>query len=171
MHVSDEARYRLRLAEGFMEEAGQDVALQRWRSCVDNSQLATENAAKAVLALLGPVGRTHDPATQLRQALERGECPDSTRGNIERLAECAELLGSDVHIQSDYGDEAVGQTPWELFDESAARQALSLAGEALRLEPKRCSRHNGTTPAHESRGRPNRTSCILAANCAIIITA
>ena len=69
MQVTDEARYRLRLAEGFLQEARQDLALQRWRSCVDNSQLAVENAAKAALAFLGPVGRTHNPATLLRQAL------------------------------------------------------------------------------------------------------
>lgn len=69
MQVTDEARYRLRLAEGFLQEARQDIALQRWRSCVDNSQLAVENAAKAALAFLGPVGRTHNPATLLRQAL------------------------------------------------------------------------------------------------------
>ncbi|MGH2352681.1 MAG: HEPN domain-containing protein [Chloroflexota bacterium] len=52
MSTSEDTRYRLRLAEGFLQEAHQDFALQRWRSCVDNSQLATENAAKAVLAAL-----------------------------------------------------------------------------------------------------------------------
>lgn len=53
------AEYRLKLAQGFLNEARQDVGLGRWRSAVDNAQLAVENAAKAVLALLGPVGRTH----------------------------------------------------------------------------------------------------------------
>jgi HEPN domain-containing protein len=52
-----EAIYRLRLAEGFLEEARQDVVLQRWRSALDNSQLAVEHAVKSVLALLGPVVR------------------------------------------------------------------------------------------------------------------
>lgn len=52
-----EAEYRLRLAEGFLEEARQDVQLGRWRSCVDNSQVAAENAVKATLALIGPVSR------------------------------------------------------------------------------------------------------------------
>jgi HEPN domain-containing protein len=50
----EEARYRLRLADGFLRGAGEDLNLCRWRSCVDNSQLAAENAAKVVLALLGP---------------------------------------------------------------------------------------------------------------------
>lgn len=66
-----EAIYRLRLAEGFLEEARQDVVLQRWRSALNNSQLAVEHAAKSVLALLGPVGHTHNPAMYLRQALEQ----------------------------------------------------------------------------------------------------
>lgn len=46
--------------------------LELWRSCVDNSQLASENAAKAVLALIGPVSRTHNPAVLLLEALEGG---------------------------------------------------------------------------------------------------
>ena len=56
---STDAQYRFRIAQGFLEESRQDVGLTRWRSAVDNAQLATENAAKAVLALVGPVGRTH----------------------------------------------------------------------------------------------------------------
>ncbi|MCE2393128.1 HEPN domain-containing protein [Candidatus Poribacteria bacterium] len=56
---SSDAQYRFRIAQGFLEESRQDVTLTRWRSAVDNAQLATENAAKSVLALVGPVGRTH----------------------------------------------------------------------------------------------------------------
>ena len=62
MPAPEEVSYRLRLVLGFLEEAQQDFNLGRWRSCVDNSQLVTENAAKAMLALLGPVGRTHNPS-------------------------------------------------------------------------------------------------------------
>jgi len=40
--------YRLALVEGFLAEAEQDVGLERWRSCVNNAQLAVENAGKAV---------------------------------------------------------------------------------------------------------------------------
>lgn len=42
----DEVSYRLALAEGFLAEAEQDLDLNRWRSCVDNAQLAVENAAR-----------------------------------------------------------------------------------------------------------------------------
>lgn len=43
------------------------------------------------------------------------------------------MLGHDVHVQTDYGDEVGGRTPWELFDESDARQSLSVAEEAVGL--------------------------------------
>ena len=116
MVLQPEANYRYRLARGFLEEARQDEELKRWRSCVDNSQLAVENAAKAVLSLLAPLGRTHDPAALLRQALVTNRFAGVDQESIERLAECAELMGRDIHIKSDYGDEAGWQTPWDLFD-------------------------------------------------------
>ena len=64
-----DAQYRFRVAQGFLEESRQDVALNRWRSAVDNAQLAVENAAKAVLALIAPVGRTHNLILSLRLGL------------------------------------------------------------------------------------------------------
>ncbi len=104
----ESALYRLKIAQGFLEESRQDVQLQRWRSAVDNSQLAVENSAK-------------------------GYFSTSIAEKIERLAECAEQLGFDVHIQTDYGDETGRRTPWDLFDEEDARQAQSLAQESVDL--------------------------------------
>ena len=128
---STDAKYRFRIAQGFLEESRQDVVLTRWRSAVDNAQLATENAAKAVLALVGPVGRTHQPALLLRQALQIFS--PSHQQYVERLSEQAEMLGFDVHVQTDYGDEMEGVTPWELFSEDDARSALAIADEAVGL--------------------------------------
>ena len=128
---SSDAQYRFRIAQGFLEESRQDVALTRWRSAVDSAQLATENAAKTVLALVGPVGRTHQPALLLRQALQIFS--PSYQQYVERLSEQAEMLGFDVHVQTDYGDEMEGVTPWELFNEDDARSALAIAEEAVRL--------------------------------------
>ena len=98
---NSESRYRLRLARGFLEEARQDVSLGRWRSALDNSQLVVEHAAKAVLALLGPVGRTHNPAVHLREALAKGRFDPAQAPAVQALTEKAELLGPDVHIQTD----------------------------------------------------------------------
>lgn len=129
-----QAAYRLKLAHGFLEEARQDADLGRWRSSVDSAQLAVENAGKTVLALFGAVGRTHNPATQIRRLIGEGDRIDAALADrLERLAELGELLGPDIHIQTDYGDEAEGRTPWELFDEEDARQALTIAVEAVGL--------------------------------------
>lgn len=133
MKSINDADYRLKLAQGFLDEAHQDVNLERWRSTMDNSQLAVENAAKAVLALIGPVGRTHKPGPLLRQAAQDGTLEISDLTKVKRLAQLAELLGFDVHVQTDYGDEMGGRTPWELFDEPDARQALAMAEEAVKL--------------------------------------
>ena len=133
MPPTDECRYRLRLADGFLREARQDLQLERWRSCVDNSQLAVENAAKAVLALLAPVARTHHPAPLLREAISENRFPREAQAAVERIAECAELLGPDVYIESDYGDEASWRTPWELFGENDALSALQLSEDAVQM--------------------------------------
>lgn len=131
--VFESSLYRLRIAHGFLEESRQDVELGRWRSAVDNSQLAVENSAKAVLSLAAPVGKTHNPAPQLRETLTKGYFSADIAEKIEHLAECAEQLGFDVHIQTDYGDETGRLTPWDLFDEEDARQAQSLAQESVDL--------------------------------------
>lgn len=133
MKRRQETNYCLRVAQGFRDEARQDVDLGRWRSTMDNAQLAVENAAKAVLALIGPVGRTHKPGPLLRQAAQDGTLIISDPAKITRLAQLAELLGFDIHVQTDYGDEMAGRTPWELFDEPDARRALAMAEEAVKL--------------------------------------
>jgi len=130
--MTDSREYRLKLAAGFLKEASQDLTLQRWRSVMSHTQLAVENAAKAVLTLIGPVGRTHQPAPLLREVVQQGAFFEGQR-HVERLAELAELLGPDIHIQTDYGDEAGGLTPWELFDQDDAQQALAMAEEAVDL--------------------------------------
>jgi HEPN domain-containing protein len=133
MQITEEVSYRLRLAEGFLNEARQDLELRRWRSCVDNSQLSVENAAKAVLALLGPVGRTHNPAAILRQGLADGLFSNDVSEYVSKIAEHAELLGHDVHMETDYGSEVGWRTPWELFDEADADQSFDIAEQAVHL--------------------------------------
>jgi HEPN domain-containing protein len=131
--TNPEADYRLKLAEGYLDEARQDASTGRWRSCADSSQLAAENAAKAVLAMIGPVGRTHDPGAILLEELNKGRFPQAIESQVRRIAECAEQLGSEVHLETAYGDEAARRTPWEIFDEKKARAALRFAEEAVTL--------------------------------------
>ena len=134
MHGKQEVTYRLKVAQGFLAECQQDLVLQRWRSAVDNGQLTIEHATKAVLATLGPVGRTHNPSTPLHQAHQENKFATALSREVQRLAELATLMGRDLHIQTDYGDETSGLTPWELFDETDAQQALAMAEEAVALD-------------------------------------
>ena len=133
MDAQDEVSYRVNLAEGFLAEAREDNQLRRWRSCVDNSQLAVENAAKAALALIGPVGQTHDPGKLLRKALAENLFRPPIRKQVSQLAEYAQTLGPDIHIQSDYGKQESGLTPWQIFGEEDAKKALALAEDAVHL--------------------------------------
>jgi HEPN domain-containing protein len=139
----DEISYRMRLAIGFLSEARQDSDLKRWRSCVDNSQLAVENAAKAVLALLGPVGKTHNPAGLLRRALADNRFSPDIIAPVTALAQDAERLGHDVHMDTNYGSEANWRTPWELFGESDAQQSLGIAEDAVDLARQIVESHTG----------------------------
>lgn len=86
-----DARYRLRLARGFLAEARQDLALKRWRSAVDNAQLSVENSAKAVLALAGSTGKTHSTGELLREALDYGVFAGKVCEEVELLVQYAEL--------------------------------------------------------------------------------
>lgn len=133
MEGTQGARYRLYLAELHLGAAQRLVGLEMWPTCVDNCQVVAENAAKAVLALLAPLGRTHDPGVQLHKALRESRFPEALRERVERLAQCAERLGSDVHTKVTYGDEERYITPWELFREPEGRTYLELAEEAFRL--------------------------------------
>jgi HEPN domain-containing protein len=82
--MSREVDYRIALAAGFLAEAEQDFTLERWRSCVDNAQLAVENAGKAALASFGIAPKTHEPARQIAVVLREQELPV----NVRELREC-----------------------------------------------------------------------------------
>ena len=58
------------------------------------------------------------------------------------IADLAEMLGFDVHVQTDYGDEMEGRTPWELFDEADARQSVNMAAEVVGLAEQIVGTHN-----------------------------
>lgn len=133
MDCERDAAYRLKLGEGFFEEAEQDFNLSRWRSCVDNSQLCVENSAKAVIARYVPVPRTHNVTGPLEELRKSAKISPEVAEKISILKQCADLLGYDEHIHSDYGEEATFRTPWELFDKEDAERSLDIAKRALQL--------------------------------------
>lgn len=127
MNAPEEIRYRLALAEGFLREAEQDLGLQRWRSCVDNAQLAVENSGKAVLALFGAPPKTHDPAREIASLLRSRPLPPSAQEAIRGLLPDLLALGTAEHFLTDYGDEASYTLPWDLFTRESADDALGAA--------------------------------------------
>lgn len=144
MDSEQDVRFRLRLAEGFLQEAEQDLTLSRWRSCVDNAQLAVENAIKAVLARHGPVPKTHEVSRPLAN-LQRLEGLDTTvKEKLATLQGLAERLSYEDHIRSDYGEEATFKTPWELFNEDDAREAVQVARQTLGLATEILQGHGKT---------------------------
>lgn len=130
MNTVDEVTYRMALSAGFLGEAKQDLALERWRSCVDNAQLAVENAGKVVLGLFGIPSKTHDPAQQVAAMLREQELPDGIQAEILGMLPDLLAFGKREHFLTDYGDETTYTLPWDLFDREAAEKAFATAQRA-----------------------------------------
>lgn len=127
MSASRDVDYRIALAVGFLKEAEQDFALERWRSCVDNAQLAVENAGKAALALFGIAPKTHDPARQIAAILREQELPAEVSTLLRDMLPDLLVLGTETHFLTDYGDEANYTLPWDLFTQQTAEDAWQAA--------------------------------------------
>lgn len=103
------------------------MELKRWRSCVDNAQLAIENAGKAILALFGIAAKTHDPAQQLAAIVRKQQLPSPVEETIQQLLPELLALGAAEHFLTDYGDERTYTLPWDLFTRESATEALDSA--------------------------------------------
>jgi HEPN domain-containing protein len=133
VNSSDNAAYRLALAEGFLAEAEQDFKLERWRSCADNAQLAVENAGKTVLALFAVTSKTHEPARQVAALLRTQTVPAKVQERLQILLSNLLALGASEYFQTDYGDEATYTLPWDLFTRESAIDALEAARRSFAL--------------------------------------
>ena len=91
----EEALYRLRLASEHLKRAELALRARDWPMAVHFSQLAAENAAKAIIAVFEAPARTHDPSEQLLGLLDR--LPVGLRPGAEELAEIAICLFRDLH--------------------------------------------------------------------------
>jgi HEPN domain-containing protein len=131
--ASRDVDYRIALGAGFLAEAEQDFTLERWRSCVDNAQLAVENAGKAALALFGITPKTHDPARQLAAILREQELPARLSELLHAMLPDLLVLGTETHFLTDYGDEANYRLPWDLFTQQTAEDALQSAQRLVRI--------------------------------------
>jgi HEPN domain-containing protein len=131
VNVRDEIAYQAALAKGFLAEAEQDIRLERWRSCVDNAQLAVENAGKAVLALFGVTPKTHDPAREIVTVLRTQKLPVKIQQELNAIIPDLLALGTAEHFLTDYGDEATYTLPWDLFTKESAKEALATAQRSV----------------------------------------
>lgn len=129
MELSD-AQYRLKLAGGFLKEAEQQFKHKLFRAVVDAAQLSVENAIKAVIAIFKPVPKVHEMAEATREILSEIKFNADEIEKLKRLQQLAEIMGFEIHIRTDYGDELQQVTPWELYDEDEARKALNFAQES-----------------------------------------
>lgn len=127
MNAPGEVSYRLALAKGFLAEAEQDITLERWRSCVDNSQLTVENVGKTALALFGVPPKTHDPVRQIAAFLREQTLPQEIQLVLQQMLPDLLALGQREHILTDYGDEQTFTLPWDLFTQQSAKDALQTA--------------------------------------------
>ena len=133
MNCKEEAHYRLRLAEGFLIEAKQDLSLSRWRSCVDNSQLSVENSGKAIIVIFEPVEKSRNLSIQLKRLVKNKIVNKALIEDIDRALSLFEEIGSDKHFLTDYGDETTYRDPWQLFGEKDAQESLAIAEKCFSL--------------------------------------
>lgn len=133
MDSIEEAKFRLRLSEGFLKEAEDFFNLSHWRSCVSSAQLTVENASKAVLTFFQPIVKLHGISKLLFALVDEHGFKEEMAKKIERLAENARVLGFEEHIRTDYGDELGYRTPWEIYNLTHAEKALSLAKDSFKL--------------------------------------
>lgn len=131
MHYQNEALFRLRLASGFLKEAEQDFNLERWRSCIDNAQLCSENAGKSIIAIFKPIEKTHDPSIQLKKLIEEQVVDPGFFNDLERLIPLYAKLGTEEHFLTDYGDEETLSTPWDIYSKDDAAEALDVARQCI----------------------------------------
>lgn len=133
MRPQEEARYRLNLAKGYLDEAEEDFGTKRWRSCAAGSHLAIENSAKGTIACFAPVALTHDPAPQLARLLEAKTMPGEVAAKVKEIIPIAAKFGGREHTLLSYGDTKRFRDPWSLVTEAKANEAIEGARRCLAI--------------------------------------
>lgn len=122
-----EIAYRLKLANRYLEEAEEAYRRRDFRMTVAASQLCVENAAKAVIAIYRIPSWSCDPSPELREVAR--QLPEDIRDLAYMLADAAYRLASE-HGRATYGEPLRGLTPWDIYGETDALEALNTARNA-----------------------------------------
>ena len=123
-------RYGVELATRYLREAEEAFERRDYRGVVASSQLCAENAAKAVIAPYRIPSWSHDPSHELLEVIQH--LRPELRGLAEELAEITRKLAPE-HGRATYGEPTRGLTPWDIYGEGDALEALSMARRAWEL--------------------------------------
>ncbi|MCS7113759.1 MAG: HEPN domain-containing protein, partial [Candidatus Bathyarchaeota archaeon] len=121
------ATYRLKLVNRYLEEAEEAYRRRDFRMTVAASQLCVENATKAVIAIYRIPSWSYDPSPELREVAR--QLPEDIRDLAYMLADAAYRLASE-HGRATYGEPLRGLTPWDIYGETDASEALNTARNA-----------------------------------------
>lgn len=130
LNPQSEVQYRVELATRYLKEAEDAIERRDYRSTVASSQLCAENAAKAIITLYRIPSWSHDPSHELLEVIRH--LRPELRRLAEELAEIARKLAPE-HGRATYGEPTRGLTPWDIYGEEDALEALSMARRALKL--------------------------------------
>lgn len=128
-----EVEYRAQLAHEYLEDAEHSLRSNDFKGCVQNSQLATENAAKAVVATRRTPSWGDDPSPELLEVAK--ELDSQQEAKAKRLAELSSQLAPE-HGRATYGEPERFATPRMLCDRRAAEKAVAVAREAIAIKDK-----------------------------------
>lgn len=126
----NESSYRAKLATRYLAEAEEAFNRGNYRGVVASSQLSAENSAKAVIALFRMPSWSHDPSYELLEVSSM--LSSDLRKLAEELAEITRQLAPE-HGRATYGEPLRGLTPWDIYDEESASEALSKARRAKEI--------------------------------------
>jgi len=126
----DEVRYRYRLAINYLRDANEAFNRGDWRGTLANAQLSAENAAKAVIAVYRVPSWSHDPSGELQELVDR--MPRELADLVIELANIAKRLAPE-HGRSTYGEPSMGLTPWDIYTQGDAENALGMAKRAVEI--------------------------------------
>jgi len=129
----EEVSYRLNLAIEQLEMATKRFSIEDWVGVVQASQLAAENAAKAIIAHFHLPSWTHDPSGELR--IISSEIPSEFKSDIDELIEIVSTLAPE-HGRTSYGIPVERLTPRQLYDRMKAEKALNMARKAIAISRK-----------------------------------
>jgi len=125
-----EMEFRRELARKYLEDAEERIRSNDFKGCVQYSQLATENAAKAVIATRRTPSWGHDPSAELLEVAD--ELESEQKRKATRLAEISSRLAPE-HGRTTYGEPERFLTPWMLYNLEASERAIALAREAVEI--------------------------------------